>query len=788
MDKNVNNDNIKNTADSNESVEATTPLEAVTPDPTSNIWTTYVPRFTEASDNFRAMGDAKLREKLSEGELDVELPTVNPDEIKLDPTAEFEADVNGTDAKVPENKALDEHDESINIYKFAGESEEPADDTDVLAQTESDMLDEIRSLLNNYDKKDEPIPEEPIEEPVVEEVVEKPVIPDPDEDFKVYEKHDKHEDDVDLPSGLISDSQEYRFENGEFTNPAERDVVKDKFLDSIFSINIRLVASIVFAVALLAVEILSAFKIISFSVFPGAEASILAWLDFILASGIFIMALPDTIRSVKYLTKKTILPDTLPIVAYLALLLYTLAVALSGADKYALFGFLFATAVIPVIRASLYRTKADFIAFKMISQNEEKQIIDRKNTRDNKEASVALDYLVDSYKSQIARVHKTKFVADFFKSSADTSSVPMNVAIIYGIPLAIALIAGLVVFFIESSIVAGASVFALVSLLGCPAFAVLSSKVPFFHSQRAAIQIDSTAIGEGAHHEFSGVDVFIFDDTDIFGPDDVNLRRFILYDERDSMENAMRQMCALFAAVGGPLDYMFSNAIDNRVRHKTATNVIVEDDGLCGDVMGHRIYAGSEDYMRRNKIAIPNTGSSSDTGGDTTKVMYAAEDGEVYAKFFIRYSFSEEFTMILPELRESGIIPLVYTRDPNVSVELLNAISAGANNNMKIVRLYTPAPMNEEVHGRVRAKMVTYGDRIDAASMIVLSKKYRKFSAMMQFIELCSMAIGVLLAIVLSVIGVNISSVLIASVWQIVWCQFISIFSKQTFLKNENKE
>ena len=609
----INKDNIKSTTDSSKSVNDSAPIDNAMPDISSTIWTTYVPRFTEASDNYRAMGDPRLRAKINDGDSVEVTHIANPDEIRLDPTAEFEADVNGTDAKAPENKALDEHDESISIYKFTEEAEPEIEDAaEREAREESDMLEEIRQLLgSNSTPVSQPtvVEEEVIEEiPEEIEVIEETAsIPDPDEDFGVFSNvSTKNYEEDDIPCDIIDDSQEYQHENGEFTNPAERDVIKDKFLDSIYSITIRLGASVVFAIALLAVEILSAVRIIPFGVFSDAQPSLLAWLDYILASCAFLMSLPEIVRSVKYLFKKTILPETLPVVAYIALLLYTLTVGLSGATEYALFGFLFSTSVIPVIRASLYRTKADFVAFKMISQNEEKQIIDRKNTRDIQAADIALDGCVDSYKSQTARVYKTNFVANFFKNSSDVSSVPMNVALIYGVPLAIALIAGLVVFFVSSSLVDGMSIFTLIVLLGCPAFAVLSGKIPFFHSQRAAILCESTAVGEGAYHDFSGVDVFAFDDTDIFGPDDVNLKRFILYGDRDSMEKVMRQMCALFAAVGGPLDYMFSNAIDNRVRHKTATNVIVEDDGLCGDVMGHRIYAGSEDYMRRNNIAVPS--------------------------------------------------------------------------------------------------------------------------------------------------------------------------------------
>ena len=233
---------------------------------------------------------------------------------------------------------------------------------------------------------------------------------------------------------------------------------------------------------------------------------------------------------------------------------------------------------------------------------------------------------------------------------------------------------------------------------------------------------------------------------------------------------------------------MFSNAIDNRVRHKTATDLIIEDDGICGDVAGHRISAGSEEYMRRNGIALPAaaTGNESASSFDTIKVMYAAEDGEVYAKFYIRYSFSEEFTAALPSLREAGIVPLVYTRDPNVSVELLNTLTTGIGG-ISVVKLYKPLK-EETVYNRVSATMVTYGDKLDGAAMIVLAKKYKRFANYVRFAELSAMAIGVLLSLVLSLIGFGRVTVLAAALWQTLWCCAVRVVSHRFFIEREKTE
>ena len=761
----------------------------------------YVPKFTDASDRYRSRGDVKIRERLG-----IKAPIlegdVNPDEIKFNATVEFEEDINGSDAKAPENVAVDESDETLNVFKF---TEEDRNAIDVAVERERE---EIRKLLR---PEPDPVKEEPKEEPkeeivepeteealAIEEVTEaveytsvvEAEMADPDNsEFGVYEFSEEIEEE-DEPEG-IEDASVVRENkrNQEFNNPAERDSIKDRFLDSIMAIRIREIASLVFAVALLVLEILSATKVITFKIFEYSENyASLGVVDFLLATCIFIMSLPETVKAVKRLFEKKIVPELLTLPSFIILSLYTLSVFLSGATSYPLFGLLFATVTLPIISASFYRTKADFIAFKMISQTEEKQIIDRKKTRELAQENMALDGIVDEFKSRIARTFRASFISDFFKNSDGTVVSPKHIAFIFGIPFGAGLVFAAATYFLTWNVVTSVAALALAVMLGCPAFAIIANKVSYFHTQRAAILSDSVAIGEDAYHSFSDVDVFAFDDSDIFGPDDVNLKRFMLYGEKDNMEKVMRQMCALFASVGGPLDYMFSNAIDNRVRHKSATAVIIEDDGICGDVAGHKISAGSEEYMRRNGIAIPSGAVTNDSGTsfDTIKVMYAAEDGEVYAKFYIRYSFSEEFTMTLPSLREAGIVPLVYTRDPNVSAELLNTLTTGAGG-ISVVKIYRPLK-EETVYNRVSASMITYGDKLDAAGMIVLSKKYKNFSNYVRFAEISAMAVGVVLSLVLTLIGFGRFTVLAAALWQVIWCTAMRFASKIFFVREEKND
>ena len=753
----------------------------------------YMPRFTEASEKYRRKGDAKIRERLGIKSVPEKEENETPDELKLDPTAEFDADFEGSlDAKEPENVAIDESDESISVVKFKTPEEELEEE----AEREREA---IKKLLGDTKPKEEP----KVEEPVVEEVVEEPVaeepveeekeytIPDPDEsEFEVFDfgkNEEKKTPDLE-PAPEVKDTKK-KGRDKEFSHPAQRDSFKDFFLDSLISIKIRSVAAAVFAFLALVLEVLAAANVITGKMFPGAiNNSNLGLVDFLLSACIFFLIIPELFRSVKHMFAKKLSPDFLPIPAFILAGLYTLTVYLTDAETYVLFGFLLSVVCLPVILAALHRTKADFIAFKKISSLEEKQIIDVQNTREHDVENKALDGVVDEYKSKFARTYSASFVSDFFKNIADIPSTPKHIAIIYGIPFGAALISGVIAYFLTWSFVSAMAVLCFVALIGCPVFAVIASKSSYFYSQRAAVLVDSASIGENALDRFSAVDVFAFDDMDIFGQDDVNLKRFMLYGDRGNMDKVMRQMCALFAAVGGPLDGMFSEIIDNRVRHKTATNVIIEDDGICGDVAGHQICVGSEEYMHRNGIAIPSAavGRESGVSLDTIKIMYAAEDGEVNAKFYIRYSFSEEFTMMIPALRDAGIIPLIYTRDPNISADLLSTLTAGGAN-MRVVKLYNTLD-ETSVKSRADARMITYGDRLDAAGMILLAKKSTRLATHVRFTEFFAMIFGVVMAIGLSIFGLGGFTPIVAALWPILGCLILRLVTKSVFLKDSRKK
>ena len=771
-----------------------------TPNSEIKIWTTYVPRFTEVSDTYRMKGDTRPRS--TEGrESKPPVKKISPEEIdrkNTDPTAE-ESSGSSAAVVVDMSKPSPPESDFLNVYKFSDTEEVEQTPKERTVEDERAEIEELIAKDTSAPEETEPVTEESAEQvPTAtedseprEDVPKNYTIPDPiaDEVSAIEFSSEAPKTEEDVPESLRRIGKE-KSRRSEFSMHAERDGFKDKFLDSLMSVKIRLIAALVFSLALCVFETFSATGVIGSTIF-GIHLHNVAHgvIDFLASAAVFCLAIPEIVRSVKLLAHKRVVPEISMIIAFVVLALYALVVILcDGLIEYSLYGFMFSILVISAILASHYRLEADFEAFKMISRPKEKQVLDKKKTRTLPEENMALDGLIDEYKSRTARVFRANFITDFFARAAKVSEKSSHTLFMLAVTGGVSLVTGIVTFFLSGMhFIPAMSAFTFVFLLGIPTFSILSHKLPYFHSQQSALMEDSAVIGETALFDFAKTDVITFEDTEIFGPDDVNLKRFMLYGDRDNMEKAMRQMCSLFSVVGGPLNFIFAGALDNRVRHSPASNPIIEEDGVSGDVGNHRISAGSEEYMQRHGIVIPEGSNRRETGIDTTKVMYAAEDGEVYAKFYIRYSLSEEFTMLLPALREEGIVPLVYTRDPNVSNELMKRLMAGSDC-IRVVKKLTPHPGEDKLYNRLSAAIVTYGDKINAIDLILLAKKYKKLSDRLAVSEIYAMAVGVVLAVVLSLSGMSGVPSAIFGLWQIAWCVVLHFVSRSSLLRDKSED
>ena len=565
----------------------------------------------------------------------------------------------------------------------------------------------------------------------------------------------------------------------EFTTYAQQATIKDTFLDKILSVKVRLICAGLLTLALLVLALLPLFGInlvekLSLYRIPG----VMAIVDMQGVLCLLALAFPELLRAWRDIFKGKVRSEFFLFIHFVLMLLYTVFVVILKPVQYPLFGSLFGMLSFLSILSSHYMHKAQFLSFRLLSLSGEKTVCLATPTQSLVHEKFALDGVIDEYKSKCARFFRASFVDGFVTKNKKTSENSIKILTIVCISLVSSLVVGLVSFILKdmrSALYSFMCVFSFAS----PLFYVLSHKLSYFKAERIGLSEDATVVGEDTLMEYAGVDVLTYQDTEIFGVEDVALRRFKLIGEEKDFTKPLRQMASLFGAVGGPLATLFDNALERSV--SLSKDVTIETDGIYGTVDGVMVYAGSEAFMHRHQIEIPvDDAASGLEATPTTKVLYSAQEGRVRAKFYIRYSFSEEFTMLLPSLREAGITPLIYTRDPNITPDLLRALTLGGAK-VRVMKKYNARSEDNPLYPRLDGGIVTLGERSGMLNMLLLAKRYRKFTRTVEILLLASTLVGALLGGLLSILYTPMLSILAYMLWHGAWLTFFAIFARVTF-------
>ncbi len=777
----------------------------------TRIYTTYVPRFTEVSETYRMKNDPRPRPVTPEPKVTVTeepvQPRVSAKELaelpKPTPVSSF-SDDEVVLINVSEPMPDTEGEGDVSIFKFEGAEEERDPDSMNVEEENANRraLNELRARQaeRRAREEEERRAAEEAEQRAREAIrntklaPEDYEIPDPEKTGFIGSGARRNSDaDYDTPHGIPKgDDGAKKFKSSEYTSAGQRDAFKDKFLDSLVAFKIRIAALVLVAIVAISLENSSLFginieKILGIDYMPSA----LAIIDFQLVISALLLTLPETIKAVKALIGGKVVSALVLPLSFVVLFAYTVVIAASKYYiAYPVFGFVFIAEALAVLVASYLQRKTQFENFKFISVKGEKRIVEWEETRRYPRTMLALDGAVDGYKSNMARTFRTTFVSDFFENSGKSTVNSKNNLIMLSVAFGAALVSALVTFFVteKNPLPAALAVLAVITAFAVPAIAIISRSFAYYYAGNETRSEGSTLIGEAAYSDTASIDVISFEDTEIFGEDDVNLKRFGFYGDEDNMNKSMRLIASLFASVGGPLHTIFSKMLEKRCT--PATDPQIEDDGIMANVDGKEVLAGTAEYMLRHGIEIPedNERAYGGFGAESMKTIYGAEGGVIFAKFYIRYSFSEEFTSLLPALREEHIVPLVYTSDPNISNELLKTLTVGGDC-MRVIKRKIPALSLDKAYPRLSATAVTGGDKIDAIKLILTARKYKRFTEKAEKAELIALGVGTSALAILSVTGlVGAVPTLVLGGVKLLSALVLGLVSKKRFNINKGNE
>lgn len=721
----------------------------------------YMPKFTGASDYYA----------ISPTKKEVKSKNAFTETKNIDPTAEIYAeDDRGATINVRPMSASDElgSESSSKVFKFANDSD--TEDCEN-AQPEIPAAEEVETLFASCEEVSlQPLDTEDKEY----------VIPDPVEKSSALDVYETTAMAVGSTQGAfpkadkVGDGEVER--SNEYTSYAQRDSFKDKFLDSIMSLRIRFFVALAFTLLIIGFEAAYAFgadipSLLGLETFRGVSALI----DMQLVICVYLLAIPETVGAIRRLYSGRLTTEIMLTLSFIISLGYNIFCTVYQPREYALFGVLFAIPALVAIISAYLRKSADFTVFKIIATEDEKFVVDKKFTRTLDNENMALDGIVEEHKSKTARLFRTSFVSNFFKRSKKTNENSKNITFILGCSFILALGTGAVAFLVPGGVSSAVTAFSLVFLIANPAMSILLHKASYYCFTRNGAKKGNAVIGDASLLDYSGIDVITFEDVEVFGQDDVTLQTVALYGGNNDPTKALRQMSALFMNVGGPLDCLFSNALDRKC--DPARNTFIEDFGVGGDIGEHKVLAGSKEYMLSKGVVMPADESlSTDRRLESTRVMYAAEDGVVYAKFYIRYSFSEEFTMLMINLEDEGITPLIYTRDPNLTSEVVRTLTAGADK-IRVMKKYTLPEGDDLLYDKISAAMITGGDKDEAIELILNTKKYAKLKHRLFSVERLCMLVGGAFGVVISLFKMWLVPSFAIALWQITFslvCYFMS--------------
>lgn len=156
----------------------------------------------------------------------------------------------------------------------------------------------------------------------------------------------------------------------------------------------------------------------------------------------------------------------------------------------------------------------------------------------------------------------------------------------------------------------------------------------------------------------------ILTDADLFPPGTVQLNGVKVYGEE--LNVAVSHAATMARAAGSGLERLFDGLLRSELGsyEEVAGFAFYEEGGWGGSIRGESILMGTASFMRKMDVRLPGDVSLK-TG------LFLSVDRRLTAVFAVKYNASENVDFALRMMSRSRVSPILATRDPNITLELL---------------------------------------------------------------------------------------------------------------------
>ncbi|MBE6650057.1 MAG: hypothetical protein E7613_01970 [Ruminococcaceae bacterium] len=354
-------------------------------------------------------------------------------------------------------------------------------------------------------------------------------------------------------------------------------------------------------------------------------------------------------------------------------------------------------AIIAVVTAltSYIEFRREYAAFKIVASSQVKNSVSTLSESSD-EYNKFSEFLPED--ALLHKIEKTRFIDGFFK----TSSRPCPYNEMYKISIPLVLLASAIFGILSYTLTENATFcmalnnFTAAFMIALPVSSVFIVALPFFATSNKLAARNSAILGEAAVEEFANTSLVSFEDVDVFNPQGIKITSIKTYG-KSRIDNTYLTAAKVFNLVGGPLKEVFNRSVIATSTDNSQDKILsVCETGINALVDGQNILLGTTEFIEANGHTHIDDTIDDEFTSKNGRIFYIVINGEISAKFYLKYALGRKFKALLDSFKDLGICMSISTRDPNLSTEFVTQLVNDDNYPIVVVK-NTSVPQGADV-------------------------------------------------------------------------------------------
>lgn len=498
---------------------------------------------------------------------------------------------------------------------------------------------------------------------------------------------------------------------------------------------------------------------------------------------IICLTIPQFKRGLRVFRDKKFTTETAAAFLAFMAVVYDVVLYVTDPDDAHMFSFCAALYLVVGAAFDLLRLNGDYMTFQVVSSTTRKTVAMTASLGNFREETEALHGILDNDEALLSETRRVGFVEGFITRTNQRDSGTAN-AFIFLFAVVFSFAAFLYAYFMhDRNLFFSFNVFYVFFSATIPVSAIFARRYPFHEVVKRSVLADSAVVGEYSASEYAASDVFVVEDTDLFPPRNIKVKGIKLFGD-NRLDRVLCQVSELFKKIGGPLYNVFGTSGQSAFTVQDVSVRRIDTNGIEARLDGNTFLVGDAAFMEKHHVALFYDAEDIRRQSDgNISILYAAENGMVSARFYLRYLPEKKFEDTIAKLTQEGLTVLIRTFDPCVNDQLLEKVSAVGTLPVRVVSKRIEI-LSEDRRPRLNSGIVTTASSSALVGVLFRCIRYARIVQHETLLKVVSAVIGAGLLVAVLMLGrfTMLSSAAVA-LYQIFW--FFPVFLTTKMLMKE---